>query len=475
MSAAWSDPEVLAEAAQNFSLGLARAPLPPALSPSGDPKAALRVMALSGQALRFRRPGLPAAFDPVSTIPDPRCIVPDAARGILRELDFSQMGAMDLAIVDRLQARGWRLHPFDLPRLSAFVKSHAERLGPDALAFASGTDTEDVQGVDYFAETLDETNWMNSTPARKADYIRKQRLADPASARILVEAAFKAQNANARLRILEAFRIGLSSEDLPFLESLAGDRAPTVKQLAADLAARIPGTASFEARIADLFSRLKLGTSGFLRKKTTITIEYPANIHAHNRRDWAVSALGSVPLDVFERRLGLTLPALVEASADLPDLKTALVRRAMVEGRFSLLEQIHSNGDEFWHALYSGDADDFAALTTPQGAEAFIAAGIKPKNWPELPRQAAAARLYTLLRRPLTLAASTELLSHRDWLRPMDTEHLALARTRLAAEVVPLIHPEARPQLRRILEALEAPGNRQGLQFLVLHDLLDSA
>jgi hypothetical protein len=475
MSDALTDPDALSRAAESFSLGLARASLPPDLAAPGDARAALAAMALSGQALRFRRPAMPIAFDAPKAIADPRRIVPDAVRAILRDLDFAQPGAMGLAVVDRLEARAWRLHPFDLPRLSAFVKPHAERLGPDAMAFASGKDGESAEGLDYFAETIDEANWMNATPARKADFIRTSRLEDPGKARALVEAVFKAQNAQARLRILEAFRIGLSAEDTPFLESLAGDRAPTVKQLAADLAGRIPGAAAFEERIADLFGRMKISTSGFLRKKTIVALEYPANIPDHGRRAWVMNALGRVPLGEMERRLGMPLQTLVETLSQEPCLKAALTHRAIVEGRFDLLDRLLGTADDLWSVLLETDIDDFAALSNPQAAVGFIAAAIKPDSWPELPHQAAIARLYTLLRRPLPREVSVALLSHRDWRAPIATEHLRLARARLCAELVALIHPEARPLMRRILEPLDVPAARQAIQLLALHHLLDSA
>src|SRR5262249_37291763 len=92
----------------------------------GDPKAALKALALLGQHNRFRRPAgaSPTSVQPL--FPDERAIVPEAARPLLLSLLSGKGGdltdAIPLAIADAMERRRLRLHPFDLARLEDFVK-----------------------------------------------------------------------------------------------------------------------------------------------------------------------------------------------------------------------------------------------------------------------------------------------------------------------------------------------------------------
>ena len=59
--------------------------------------------------------------------------MPDAARPLMRKLVGDKEGlASDiasLALADACEHRRIRPHPFDLPRLAAFIKAHNELLG----------------------------------------------------------------------------------------------------------------------------------------------------------------------------------------------------------------------------------------------------------------------------------------------------------------------------------------------------------
>src|SRR5262245_41481309 len=76
---------------RSLMLGTARQPAPVAsalqgLADPGDPRAALKALALVGQRQRFRRPARIAATHVPPLFADPREPVPEAARPLLKNL-----------------------------------------------------------------------------------------------------------------------------------------------------------------------------------------------------------------------------------------------------------------------------------------------------------------------------------------------------------------------------------------------------
>src|SRR5262249_29049319 len=157
------------------------------------------------------------------------------------------------AVADSCNRRRLRPHPFDLPHLDAFAKAHGDSLGAYATAWAVRGDKSAEGAGNYFdADAIDETNWTTARPAARVAFIAAMRSRDPDRARVLVEASFASDPAPVRARLVQALTRGLSGADVPFLESLAKDRAPTVREGAQQLLRHIPGTAFTEARLKDL-------------------------------------------------------------------------------------------------------------------------------------------------------------------------------------------------------------------------------
>src|SRR5262249_43995663 len=139
----------------------------------------------------------------------------------------------------------------------------------------------DRQPRSYFdADVLDETNWTSARPAARAAFIASLRASEPDRARALVEASFATDAAPVRARLLGALARGLSATDVPFLESLAKDRAPSVRDEAQRLLKCIPGTPAAESRLRDLVARTQVSTAGLLRRRKTLVLERPANLPA---------------------------------------------------------------------------------------------------------------------------------------------------------------------------------------------------
>jgi Family of unknown function (DUF5691) len=257
----------LAAVRQALTLGLARQPL--RLSPGlqaftaqanngRDP--ALATLALIGQRLRFERPSWPIV-EPVSEAAirlhhDERPVLPEALRRSMLRLingaDKHATGMVAAAAFQRLGAVGWRLNPFDLPTLMPHLKGLIGQLGLAERAYLALTETAETAAKSSSLLYVDiaRDNWTEFTKGHRASFLRAERRKDAATAGALLEGVFKTESAVVRAELLSALEIGLSSADLPFLESIATDRAESVRTIATSLITRIPGTAAFDERVA---------------------------------------------------------------------------------------------------------------------------------------------------------------------------------------------------------------------------------
>jgi hypothetical protein len=73
---------------------------------------------------------------------------------------------------------------------------------------------------------------------------------------------WKTEQAPMRAALLEALATGLSLDDKPFLDSIAGDRAESVKQVSAHLLARMPSTEGYEQRLGGAAACFKRPAKG---------------------------------------------------------------------------------------------------------------------------------------------------------------------------------------------------------------------
>jgi hypothetical protein len=267
---------------QAMLLGLARQPLtipeplqPLATAAERDP--ALTVLALAGQQQRFQRPARPAGVEQVPEAArrlhqDPRPILPEAARRALLRLANGVEKAWADAVLSvaarRVAARGFRLHPFDLPRLIADIKADARCLGLAERAYLALTSSSEAANTVLDNEIMRE-NWAGFQKIHRIAFLRSERRKHPAAARALLEDVFKAEPANVRGDLLGALDVGLGVDDLPFLEGLANDRADSVRAVAARLVAAVPGTPAFAARLSEAarcFVRNNLSVGGILNR-----------------------------------------------------------------------------------------------------------------------------------------------------------------------------------------------------------------
>ncbi len=454
---------------RSFLLGTERHPLRAAgivkdLVPTSDPAAELTVLALVGQRLRLRRPVHPPEADVPRAIEDRRAVVPDSARSLMRRLVGRDGSATDVAasaLADTCDRRALRPHPFDMPRIDAFIRAHAERLGSSAAAWVERSGNPEVRPRHYFdAEAIDATNWTSAGPAARAAFIATMRAEDPDGARALVEASFLSEPAPLRVRLVAALAHRLSPADAPFLEGLAGDRAPTVREAAVRLLMCIPGTDASDGLLSDLVGRIKVSTSGLLRRRRVLALEPPANLQrsagtatsSEVARRWAATTYAGVGLDPLAVSLGISVADMIEAASEDGPLLALLARRASIEMRLDILAAIvrehacHAWADAIWTA--DGTTSEIHDGTT---LVRWSEAALVPTLWPALPSVSDLERLYGFLRHPIPRPQAEELLHAPAFAAFGQTEQPAGVTARLSVAVAALMPSSLRSELRREL------------------------
>jgi hypothetical protein len=257
----------LGQLRQAMFLGLARQPLTvpgrlqSVIAAVPNRESSLAVLALAGQRQRFERPTIGRGADAVPEAArrlheDPRPIMPEPARRLLLRLaGGAEKGLADAVVcaaVRRVSRAGFRLHPFDLPRLIGQIKGDASCLGLAeraylALAdFSGNPDAPSLLHADITAET-----WTNFPKAHRVAFLRDARRKNPASARELLASVFRAEPAAVRADLLAALDVEIGADDLPFLHGLSADRSESVRNVASHLVGSVPGTPAFAARLAE--------------------------------------------------------------------------------------------------------------------------------------------------------------------------------------------------------------------------------
>lgn len=346
--------------------GTSRHPLPDELvhPPSPGSDGALEMLSLMGQALRFERPFTPASFVVEPEIKDDREIIAEHLRRplirVLTSKNATEHPARALArAFDRLTLRP---HPFDLPLIDAFVKSHAEKLGPTARHWAE-RQTTDAGTQSYFDPgLLDESNWIQATPVRRTAYLEQRRRDDADAARALAESTWAQEDADSRFRLLQVFQTGLSMADQPFLSTLEKDRAPRVRALAARFLARL-GAGNANPALAACLERIKQKQGGLLRKRITLQLELPANVKDQAASRWILQTFTDVSFAELDRAYKVTEEELIEAAGKDESLLLALALMATNERRLDLLELVVTNLPNGWERMLESGLDTLGAMT----------------------------------------------------------------------------------------------------------------
>jgi len=437
----------------------------------------LQALSLAGQALRFDRPAGPAQFVVEDAVADPRGIVPDALRRpLVRLLTAKRQGvapdAFATVVARTLNDRRLRLHPFDLPRLDAFVKTHAEKLGAEAMAFSDRL-AEPAERRGYFdADALDDETWRQATPAVRQGYIRRRRRQDPAAGRALVEAVWASEGADIRARLLSALREGLGPDDAAFLQGLAKDRAPRVRELALQLLTRLPGHEGENAALKAVLERVKTAQTGFLKKRTTLSLELPATVKAAVAPGWVWESFNAVGLDAFAAAVGMPVEDLALAAEKDENLLLALAVMATGDRNLHVLDVVVSKYlPDAWEQMNRTGFDTLDGMDDA-ARRAWADVMVRPLTWVDEIPLWGLAKLYALLEGPVSDALIRDLMKARPWLTALQ------ASDKLIADVVDMLAvlcpPSQRAAFRAQIAAADPGKTAQALQFLEILDALEA-
>lgn len=452
---------------QPFAAGLTMDGLSPANS-----EGALKLLSLTAQALRFERPPMPASFS-IETAPnDTRPIVPAGLRRPIVRLLAGKTSTEHPAIAiartfDRLR---WRPHPFDLPALDTFVRVYAEQLGATALAWANRQKADAPDSGYFDAETLDDTNWMQSPPGRRVRYIETQREQDPDRARASLEAAWAQQPPDVRLRLLQAMQTGLSESDQPFLESLDKDRAPRVRSFALRLLSRL-GSSHENQALQDCMQRIRQTQAGLLKRRTVLALEIPATVKEEAAPAWIRALCAEVSISELAATLNLSETSLPEAAAKDRNMLLMLALMATADRRLDLLEATVAHLENAWELLESSGLDDLGLMSVKERTQ-WVSILAKPYgrklperffSWMWLHKMTAQAAPETLLKNVL----------ETDWLSAVPGfDRHGQYWTEIIAALAPA--PQ-RPALRQLLHTFDPTLTTTALQLVDILDAMEKS
>ena len=259
------------------------------------------------------------------------------AAELVRRLLVDRRNTILLEALERLRLAGLRLPHAQLP---GALNVDQEQLRP-AVAAVLGERGRWLSRLNpEWAWTVGDDGdlravWDEGSSKERTSVLRRVRQRDPALGREWLSETWRQEKADARSAMLEAFAENLSPEDEPFLESSLGDRSVKVRAVAADLLARLPGSA-YARRNAERADAIIAGyeppSTGFLARSrpAKLMVELPPVVDERWNRElpgeaspprkmgekaWTVvRTLEVVPPVHWERRFGATSEELVAAA-----------------------------------------------------------------------------------------------------------------------------------------------------------------
>lgn len=459
--------ELLSQVLPSLLAGTSRRPLTTSMTK-------LQALSLTGQALRLSGPSRPTDYSLEPEVGDRRKVVPeDCRRALVRLLagkkaQSPESDPLALALALTLERQRLRLHPFDLPRLEAFVRVYSARLGTQAQVWAQrGATAEDQRGF-FEADDLTDATWHMAGYPAKARYIEERRRQDASAARNLVQQVWASENADGRVRLLKAIQVGLGNDDVPFLESLAKDRAPRVRDLALRLLSRLgrSGSSGLEACL----ERIERSQVGMLRKRPVLALRPPATVNDQGLATWVVETFGEIGLDDLARGLGLSAFELIEAAQKDEPLLFASLVMATAEGRLDLVKAVMAQGlSQAWEVLQSLPFD--LSLWSVDNRVRWADAVVQPSSWGPSSLWSLTA-LFKRLESPISEGLFDAVLSSKAWSEfSRDKGKVSSETLELLAAVCP---SGRRPRLRTLLDNFPGSLTTRATSFLEILTALEA-
>ncbi|MCE2570533.1 DUF5691 domain-containing protein [Motilimonas eburnea] len=232
-----------------------------------------------------------------------------AQRGLFRrclELIEKQQMSHQGHLLNLLLARGYTAHPADwLPKASDDVPAI---YWPWCQWVADHANTPSADHQILTCET-----WDHFYPAQRLELLRAMRQTDAANARELITNCAAKEVADKRYKIVETLAIGLSHDDVGYLQSLGEDRSKKIVQLSQQLLMRLGITAEQDgeqqaALATELAQWFEIKTKGLLKKKTLLL---PKPLKSQKQQALRSQWLEQVDLSCFAKALKLDLTQLI--------------------------------------------------------------------------------------------------------------------------------------------------------------------
>lgn len=327
--------------------GASREPLtvPAWLSPPGAEGNVLSLIAALGLRIRFDRPTVPDQFETESVRHRPARLLGPQARRLLCRL-FGSSKKKDLPetamrLLDLFSELDLHLHPFDYPELKTLMNADVAMLDANARRWLlDGKGDEPVLSLD----DIGDDNWTSFTPAVRERFLLERRASNPAEARELCAAALGDDAASVRGKLLATLSVGLSADDVEYLESFAKDRAASVKNIAGALLARIEGTAAHTERLESAHEQLDLKSGGIIGRKKMLMPRVPKGTAKSKVDTWIANTFADVNPADLASKLGLT-PKVFAAAIGNQTLKNTMFQNAVNARAFEFATLIAAEFD----------------------------------------------------------------------------------------------------------------------------------
>ncbi|MEV0406227.1 DUF5691 domain-containing protein [Actinoallomurus sp. NPDC050550] len=329
--------------------------------PAGLVEPAARLLEQAAVLTARRRAGWRAvAAEPIAPAPaETAPIVPPAAALRLRRILSGESARVLPEWLDAAARSGRRVPAHLLPDL--LHKGRSDRALRPSIARAAGRRGVwlAMQNLDWAYLVVasggdsaqDPEVWKTGARAQRVAHLMRLRATDPATARTTLYSTWAREPAPERALFLATFERGLSLADEDFLEAALDDRGLEVRRIAADLLARLPGSA-YAGRMVDRARaclRPRTGPAATCARPArpdacaatpdAIVVDPPADHEEAMRRDgipyhaverignhagWLREILARTPLSTWTDRFGaaperiVRLPIVVDASRE-PD------------------------------------------------------------------------------------------------------------------------------------------------------------
>lgn len=233
-----------------------------------------------------------AARAPEPAEPDPRPLCSEAAAGRLELLlEVRELVEEWLELAERA---GVRPPPELVPALLDHGEGRPERhAGVLAAAGPLAPWLAAREPRWAYALPADDTAWRTGTPDERHALLRRRRREDPQAARELLASTWAEETWEDREAFLGELELHLSAADEPLLEAALGDRRKPVRDVAAELLARLPQSA-FAARAAAAVRPLLRVQDG------EIVVTLPEAEGRGRRSERLTAMIAAAPLSTWE-------------------------------------------------------------------------------------------------------------------------------------------------------------------------------